>query len=81
LYNKLSKFLLDEPYLTLYRMELLQSNKSIIGNTIYASTKWYDNRCDQLLSNTVDAEPVQKVRRHSLNRNQWNFIDFSAILI
>jgi len=50
--------------LTLYRMELLQSNKPIIGNIIYASTKWYDNRCVQLLSNIVGAEPVQKVRRY-----------------
>jgi len=33
-------------------MEVLQSNKAIIGNTIYANTKWYDN-CVQLLNNIV----------------------------
>jgi len=46
-------------------MELLQSNKPIIGNTIYANTKWYDNRCVQLLSNIVGTESVQKVRRYN----------------
>jgi len=49
---------------------VLQSNKPIIGNTIYASTQWYDNRCIQLLSNIVGAEPIQKVRRYSKKDKQ-----------
>jgi len=49
-------------------MELLQSNKLIIGNTIYASTKWFDDRCVQLLSNIVGAETSSKGITKQTNR-------------
>lgn len=39
-------------------------------NVMYASTKWYDNRCVQLLSNFAGAEPLQKVRRYCKKEKQ-----------
>jgi len=54
--------------LILYRTELL--NKPIIGNTIYASTKWYNNLCIILLSNIIGAKPVQKIRKYSKRDKQ-----------
>jgi hypothetical protein len=49
----------------------MDEKKCTVRSVRYASTKWYDNRCVNLLSNFVGAEPVHKAKRYDRREKQY----------
>jgi hypothetical protein len=48
----------------------MDEKRCTVRSVRYASTKWYDNRCVNLLSNFVGAQPVHKAKRYDKRKKK-----------